>query len=730
MKKLLFLSVALMLGMPVGSKAEQSQPPSASPANVAVIVLKKPQSDQQIKELIRPFREMKLRHIFREAITGFSVEGDSASIESLARNHEILHVSPVQLYQAELAENVRIIGGEEVRRLSSGLTGKGITVGVIDTGVDYTHEDLRRSYSGGYDLVDGDDDPMETKSEAPGKATLHGTHVAGIIAANGKIQGVAPDAKIIAYRALGPGGAGTTEQVLAAIEQAIKDKVDIMNLSLGDEINGPDLPISLALNHAVDKGIITVAAAGNSGPNTWTVGSPGTATKAISVGASTPLMKVPTLLIEEKRQKIRIEPLTGSRNWPVGRSAELVDGGLGTKKELTHVAGKIVLIKRGGLSFTEKAKNAAAVGAVGVLIYNNTSGGFTGNLQELVAIPVGSLSKGAGDFLKKEGLPKRVRLGSEEEKDKLAEFSSRGPVTVTWEVKPDVVAPGVAIESTVPGGYLALQGTSMAAPHVAGACALIKEAHPEWTPAEVKAALMNTAKPILKNDGQLYRTFEQGAGRIQVDRAVRAETLVLPSSIQFGKFQLADQLHRHKAYLVVENKSGDRRQYSFDLPGRKDGLHWKFPLPFSLGPGERREVEVELSVEPEYFQKKIQDGYIRLHAGLEEVQIPYIYVLEEPDYPRVMGFELTEGDQPGSYRYEVYLPGGAEEFGVLLFSKDDYRLIGDLDVDHHVKKGLLRKEIPKEKLPPPGTYVVKVYAKKAQKEDHLETIVTIGDKPD
>ncbi|MGG5255190.1 S8 family serine peptidase [Neobacillus sp. SM06] len=718
MKRLLVLVLFGMVLLPAGIRADD--------ASVAIIILKSPQSEQQIKELLKPFPNVKLRRIFREAITGFSVEGSQAAIAGLNQSHEILAISPVNNYQAEMEENVKIIGGEEVRRLNRTLTGKGITVGVIDTGIDYTHPDLRANFHGGHDLVDGDDDPMETKSNAPGKSTLHGTHVAGIIAANGKIKGVAPDAKIIAYRALGPGGSGTTEQVLAAIEQAIKDKVDIVNLSLGDEINGPDLPISLALNRAVDKGMIAVAAAGNAGPNNWTVGSPGTAAKAISVGASTPTMEVPTLLIEEKRQKIRIEPLTGSRNWTTERSVELVDGGLGTKKEVTHAAGKIALIKRGGLSFTEKAKNAAAAGAVGVLIYNNTSGGFTGNLQELVTIPVGSLSKGVGDFLKKHGLPLTVRLEMEVEKDRLADFSSRGPVTVTWDVKPDVVAPGVAIESTVPGGYLALKGTSMAAPHVAGACALIKEAHPDWTPAEVKAALMNTAKPLRKNGGDDYHAYEQGAGRIQVDKAVKAGTLVLPSSVQFGKFQLADSLHRHKAYLLVENKSGVRQRYSFAVPERRDGLLWKVPLPFTLAPGEKREVEVEIAVEPEFFRKKIYDGAIRLLAGAEEIRIPYVYVLEEPDYPRVMGFELTKGDQPGTYRYEVYLPGGAEEFGIALFSQADYRFVGYLDTDRNVKKGLLSKQIAREKLPPPGTYVVKVFAKKAQKEDRLETTVMFG----
>lgn len=725
MKKWTLLFV-LVFSLQTTTSARSLETPPIPKERVAIVVLDNPQSPQDIQQLIKPYKDIHLRHVFQEAIYGFSVEGNPESIEKLAQtSKQIISVSPVNQYMAQAEESVKIIGGEEVRGLfdkkNRRLTGKGVRVGVIDTGVDYTHPDLRRNFAGGRDLVDNDADPMETKTL--GRATVHGTHVAGIIAANGKLKGVAPDAKILAYRALGPGGGGTTENVLAAIEQAIKDKVDIMNLSLGNDINGPDLPISLALNRAVDKGIVAIAASGNSGPNVWTVGSPGTASRAISVGASTPTIEVPYLLIEGKRDKLRIQPLEGSANWGLDRSYPIADGGLGTKADLKDVSGKIALIKRGKLTFSEKAKNAREAGAKAVIIYNNLSGGFMGNLEVPMDIPVGSLTKKDGDFLK-EKVNSLAKVEVTEEKDLLADFSSRGPVTDTWEVKPDLVAPGVAINSTIPGGYLSLQGTSMAAPHVAGACALIKQAHPEWTPDQIKAALMNTAKPLLKN-GKPYRTYEQGAGRIQVSEAVKATSLVTPSSLRFGKYENEGDIH--KAFLHVENLSDKPVRYTFDIPKQADGLQWRFPLAFTLKPGESRDAKLELEVNPEELKGKIHDGYLTIHAGTNPIQIPYIYVLEEPNYPRVMGFDFKDGDQQGTYRYEVYLPGGADEFGIALFNPDDFRFVGFLDTHHNVKKGMVNKVITQENLPPDGVYLAKVFAKKAGKEDFIETMLVIGE---
>ncbi|SFB03777.1 MULTISPECIES: S8 family serine peptidase [unclassified Bacillus (in: firmicutes)] len=729
-KKITILLVILMISAQwTASGRALEHPPipveSTETSKIAIVITKKPLNEQEIKTLLEPYQDLELRYVFKHALTGFSVKGKSKTLQKLEGIEEVQLVSHAQSYSIDGEESVKMIGAEDVRgyfdRNNQRITGKGITVGVIDTGIDYNHPDLRRNYGGGRDLVDQDDDPMETLSSA-GAPTLHGTHVAGIIAANGKIKGVAPEAKIKAYRALGPGGSGTTEQVIAGIEQAIKDKVDVVNLSLGNSINGPDLPISLALNKAVDSGIVAVTSSGNSGPGIWTVGSPGTATKAISVGASTPVMKVP-FLQKGGTGTTKLEAMAGAAEWNIDRSLQIAEGGIGLKEDMKNVKNKLVVVKRGRLTFTEKARNALEAGAKAVLIYNNTKGNFYGNLEEKLPIPVAAIPKKAGEELLRSGGLARVHLI--EESDRLADFSSRGPVTSTWEIKPDVLAPGVAINSTVPGGYMPLQGTSMAAPHVAGACALLKQAHPDWSPNQIKAALMNAAKPLVKSK-ELYRTYEQGAGRIQIKEALESQSLVTPSSIQLGKFQLADRKHQHKAFLTIENVSSEKLRYSFDIPKAVEGLRWRMPFSFTLAPKQKKDVEIELTVEPLLLKGKIQDGYLSLKAGRKTIHIPYLYVLEEPGYPRVMGFDLAEGDQAGSYRYEVYLPGGAEEFGIALFDPADLTFKGFLDSARNVKKGMLKKDLKGEQLPEDGDYLIKVFAKKAGKEDMIEMMIHIG----
>jgi minor extracellular serine protease Vpr len=718
------------------SKTFPDRPPLPSPnpeeKQTYIVMVDKHLLNDIVQKIQRQYPSLKIKRVFRKVFSGVSVYGPRIEIEKLLKEPGVQQAEPAAVYKASLEGSVPFIGGDDVRGLFDAndkrLTGKGVKVGIIDTGIDYRHPDLRQNYKGGYDLVDGDDDPMETQSYE-GESTIHGTHVAGIIAANGKFRGIAPGADIIAYRALGPGGFGTSEQVIAAIEKAIEDQVDIINLSLGNSVNGPDWPTSIALNKAVESGIIAVTSSGNSGPELWTVGSPGTASKAISVGASTPPMEIPHVQIGINDRNIPLTPLLGAKPWDFTRSQEIAYKGIGTKEDVKDVKDKIVLLERGKLTFTEKVMNAKEAGAKAVLIYNNMKGHFAGSLETEIDIPAASLSKEDGKLLKKQ-IQKGERFLQTvylHEEDHLADFSSRGPVTSTWETKPDVVAPGVAIQSTVPDGYVALQGTSMAAPHVAGACALIKQAHPNWTPEQVKAALMNTAKKLIKPNGTPYSPYEQGAGRIQVKEAVQTETLLYPGSFTFGMLHKEHPRTEKTIKLTIDNQSNKRKKMTFSIPKRKRGLQWKLPASFYMNPGEKRKVNITLDITPSVIGNGIHNGTLTVYEDGRAIHLPYLYIIEEPNYPRVMGFQFEPGDHPGTYKYEMYLPGGADEMGIALYDPETFRFIKYLDWRRNVSRGLVTKEWSKEEIDLKGVYKALIFAKKGNREDTIEAMIQIED---
>ncbi len=699
-----------------------------------MLVIVDSNSYDAVKQKVEKMKKVKIHHTYEHAFHGFSIGGDPLVLQTINELEGVLHASEVITYAPHLMENVTLIGGDEVRGMydqeNRRLTGKGVKVAVIDTGVDYHHPDLDQNYSGGMDFIDGDEDPMETLAE-DGDETLHGTHVAGIIAANGKLKGIAPEAEIIAYRALGPGGMGSSDQVIAAIDQAIEDKVDILNLSLGNNVNGPDWPTSRALDRAVEAGIVAVTSSGNSGPGVWTVGSPGTSAKAISVGASSPPLKKPYLKIAGLKEKIGIEPLQGASPWDLTSVHHIVEAGIGEKQDLLKdVKGQIALIERGKLSFTEKVINAKDAGAKAVIISNNLKGNFIGSLEIPVEIPVVSVSKEDGNKIKKQIQKSQssVRTIFQEEKDTLADFSSRGPVTNTWAIKPDVVAPGVAIESTIPDGYMALQGTSMAAPHVAGACALIKQAHPDWNPEQVKASLMNTASRLIDKEKHLLKPTEQGTGRINITKAIEAEVLAYPGSFSFGKFERHQTRAKRAWTLTLDNQSDDRQKISFVTPKSKQGISWSLPKTVYLEKGEKKEMTIGIDITPSLVEAGIHQDWLELEQGDHILKLPYLYVIDEPNYPRVMGFEFGYSDKKNAYMYQTYLPGGADELGVALYDPDTMVFLGFLDWKRNVSRGLFEREITIENTKwKDGVYKAILFAKKDGLENQLEADILLGE---
>ncbi|WP_249599221.1 S8 family serine peptidase [Peribacillus frigoritolerans] len=273
---------------------------------------------------------VKIKRTYKSTINGVAMELPADKVKSLLQsdavqsvwsNHQIKIEPPATPGGTADTKSEASETFPGVSKLhNEGLTGKGIKVGVIDTGIDYNHPDLTDAYKGyrtqkgddpktsnpssvkGWDFVDNDADPMETTYEdwkksgrgefVDGSAyyTEHGTHVAGIIAGRGKnntdyaVTGVAPDAEVYAYRVLGPWGSGSTEAVLGGIDKAVSDGMDVINLSLGSNYNDPTDIESIAVNNAVLSGVTAIVAAGNSGEKMYTLGAPGAASLAITVG--------------------------------------------------------------------------------------------------------------------------------------------------------------------------------------------------------------------------------------------------------------------------------------------------------------------------------------------------------------------------------------------------------------------------------------------------------------
>ncbi len=221
---------------------------------------------------------------FSEVINAVSLSAPRLEIEKIAALPGVKHIEEDKGVTALAISTSTKDGGSPPRSASSRATGKGIRVGVVDTGIDYMHEALGEGFgpgfkvAGGYDFVNNDSDPRDDNG--------HGTHVAGIIAGSSALlKSMAPDVQLFAYKVLDASGNGNTSAVIAAIEQATKDSVDIINLSLGTTGGDPDDILSRAVDGAVEAGIVVVVAAGNDGEY-GTISSPGAAREALTVGAT------------------------------------------------------------------------------------------------------------------------------------------------------------------------------------------------------------------------------------------------------------------------------------------------------------------------------------------------------------------------------------------------------------------------------------------------------------
>jgi minor extracellular serine protease Vpr len=665
-----------------------------------------------LNELAAAGGQAEVNQEYDQLFSGFAVELSKSDIGKLLMIEGVKSVYPDQEYKVtdtqqfdvnevtpEMLNTAPYI--EAFEAWDAGYTGKGVTVAVIDTGVDYTHPDLVHAFGDykGWDFVDNDDDPQETLIEDvlnPALATNHGTHVAGTIAANGQIKGVAPDANLLAYRVLGPGGSGTTSDVVAAIERAVEDGADIMNLSLGATVNNPDFPTSIALDTAMGEGVVAVTANGNAGPQNWTVGSPGTSRDAISVGAT----QLPYNVFEASvnTESAQVFPSIEVMGYPSedallalnGQTLEYVYAGLGSPEEFASVdvEGKIALIQRGEYPFVEKAQNAAEAGAVGAILFNNVAGTQPEIPGMAVPTLMASLEDGQKLLQDLENGFNTVTIEASFSHivgETVADFSSRGPVMTNWMIKPDVVAPGVSIISTVPGpAYASLQGTSMAAPHVAGAAALILEAHPDWSVDFVKAALMNTAEQLTDREGQVYPHNTQGAGSVRVLQAIEAETLIIPGSHSFGVFEKQKGREVQRQSFEIHNLSDSRKRHTVSFSGNS-GIKVSNSNNLNIQAGRSNSFNFNVQVDASNLEPGYVEGTFTISDGVKSYDVPTILFIQEPDFPLLndVQFGLMDGLLVGL----ANLTTDVDQFSLRVRNADTGELLTETAVSQNVPRG-------------------------------------------
>jgi subtilisin family serine protease len=536
----------------------------------------------------------KERFAFDTLFNGVSVSIDRAQLNTLRQLDGVKNVWPVHTYaipemtqvsNPDLITAITMTGADKAQSVL-GLTGAGVKVAVMDTGIDYKHPDLGGGFGPGFRVAYGTDlvgdkydandaEPIIAPDPDPMDCAGHGTHVAGIVGAHAAsatgVTGVAPGVTFGAYRVFGCSGSTSDEIMIRAMELALADGMQVLNMSIGAAFTWPQSPTAVAASRLVNHGMIVVASIGNSGANgLYSAGAPGLGANVIGVASfdNVRINGVNSFVVTPDGRHVGYLPtgaLTGGETppaAPTSGSAPLVRtgttttandacNGSPTKPAAGSLTGKIALIRRGTCAFAEKVKNAEDAGAVAVVLYNNVnaplSGAGVSNPTYTPKIPSVGLSAADGAALNTL-LAGAVTLtwttdlvNIPNPGNVISSFSSYG-LAPDLTLKPDIGAPGGFIRSTYPlalGGYANLSGTSMASPHVAGAVALYLQAHPGANAQAMRGILQNSAAPktLTATLPFLTSVHRQGAGMLQIDKAVLATTSVTPAKLSLGESQ-------------------------------------------------------------------------------------------------------------------------------------------------------------------------------------------------
>ena len=556
-------------------------------------------------------RQLGAAYRYRIATNGLAIDLTPVEAAQLARSPGIKAIEPDQRFQLDTDAGPPWIGAGAIWDGSAGFPdaqGENIIVGVIDSGINWEHPSFEDPSPDGYDYFNPlgqqlglcsepevscndkligvydfvQDDPAtpdvveENNNGRDNDLQGHGTHVASIAVGNrlnifvdgaisATLSGVAPRANLITYRVCYAGEPADHDSsgcmgsaILAAIEQAIDDGVDVINYSIGSSPSNPwTSQIAKAYQSARSAGIFVASSAGNEGPGPGTVGSPANAPWVTAVGNASHnrIFALGFDLIGGPAGLACAEGTGPELQSTIGPAPVVFAGDLGDPLGCSafpagSMTGAIALVSRGGCLFLDKADNAAAAGAEFVVVYNNVPGPTVIMSLDESTIPSCMISDVQGgvarDFVQANpGATGRVnypieRLTSDSFADAMASSSSRGPALPPVEdtLKPNLIAPGSGIlaASNIGQEFRTLSGTSMASPHIAGAAALLKSVHGDWGPSQLASALETTASPELANiDGdRAANPRERGTGRPQLGEAANAGLFLEVSSSDFA----------------------------------------------------------------------------------------------------------------------------------------------------------------------------------------------------
>ena len=581
--------------------------------------------------------------------------------------------------------------------------GRGAKIGIIDSGIDFTHPMFTGSsltapagypkgesaFTNGKVIVARNyinllahPQPVSNASDEVGHGTFVAAEAAGnqVTAPLATISGMAPGAFLGNYKVFGTPGindTATTAAIVAAIDAAVADGMDVMSLSLGalDYAVPSDDPEVAAIENAVAAGVVVAVAAGNDGPGTHTISSPGSAPSAITVGSVSnsrtfsPQLRV-TAPSPVPSNLSNISYLSGdgpSITAPISSSGvvdvqTLNDNGLACSALPSgSLRSKIALIERGSCTFASKVSNAASDGAIAVIVYDNIANenliGMAGLSDTTIPAVMISNSDGLAlkDFLAAHAGATQVEIDAEQTVSLrpttpriLSSFSAEGPAA-DFSIKPDLVAIGENVYSATqnsnsqgemysPARYIVVSGTSFSTPMVAGAAAGVRQLLPQLNALDIKSVLTSTASRSLTVDGKTPPTVIQaGSGLLDMGSASAAQAVFTPSNLNFGTQSYSGSLSLTRA-LSIRNISSTTDQYAISV----DPIDYSPALTFdqgttgSVAPGQTVSINLSLQVTAP-LGGGIQ-GFVLIKSAQTSItyRVPYWAGLYVPDPSRVL----------------------------------------------------------------------------------------------